>query len=506
MNLPTPSSPPPLHSFSPSEISVWRECERKWGYKYLERRRTQAESAALGEIIHTMLEKYLLDGTQPDPTVEVELTEKDGTKRKVRPGLIAQAGLHLIPPPPQPVANLEGAFSFDAFGFRWKGRVDLFVKGLGPWLVYDHKSTKDFRYAKTPAELASDPQGVIYATYAMLESGEPEVDLSWVYYRTKGRPDARRVHLRVVREDIVPHWEELRKDATAIAAARGGESSGLAKNLLSCANFGGCPFREECLTPMSQQTDKFEEFLQSRQANRPAARATPSLAPPPPPPPVIDLAPELPIPELPEFAIEMQGDAYTGPPTPPPPPSSDPYDLMNRTELKAEAVSRGLLDASSKLGEAKLRELLRAAPPISEEEVLVGLIENDPVLTEPPPAPTAPEIPVIPEAPSPPAPVAGGFTLYIDCMPVHGMNEEVVHAQSFLADVYDIAAESVKLPDYRLADYGKGPGIFRAHLKAWLEANRHRLDGKAIVITAAGSADAIPTLEQWAARIVRGLR
>ena len=54
-------------STSASQITTFRDCKRLWFYQSIMGLPTpQRASAALGEAVHTQLEKYLDDGTQPD--------------------------------------------------------------------------------------------------------------------------------------------------------------------------------------------------------------------------------------------------------------------------------------------------------------------------------------------------------------------------------------------------------------------------------------------------------
>jgi len=72
-------------STSASQITTFRDCKRLWFYQSIMGIPTpQRPSAALGEAVHTHLEKYLNDGTVPDES---------------QAGKIAQAGLSLLPKP-----------------------------------------------------------------------------------------------------------------------------------------------------------------------------------------------------------------------------------------------------------------------------------------------------------------------------------------------------------------------------------------------------------------------
>src|SRR5690606_34779341 len=154
------------------------DCPRKWAWKYLEKiPEVPNHSAQLGTRIHTVLEKWLQEGIYPD-TQEVLILQTPQGPKEYSPGQIAQAGLHLLPPPG--VAHVEGLFHMESRESSWKGYRDArFIEdttgqawapdpivaqlpGHTP-VVMDHKSTSDFRWMKSEDVLATDVQAVLYA-------------------------------------------------------------------------------------------------------------------------------------------------------------------------------------------------------------------------------------------------------------------------------------------------------------------------------------------------------
>ncbi len=470
-------------TLSATRHKKWRQCQALYGYEYLEKRKPVAnQGAQLGKRGHKIMEMHYQGHPIPmDETVQV--VERNGTLTDVRIGLVVSAGLHLLPPAPQPTLNLEKEIELNIKGYKWTGFVDLSVTGPGPWLVYDFKFTKDLRYAQTPHQLADDPQGTIYATWAMEQSDLPVVDLAWVYFRTRGEPKAQRTRLTVLQDQVVSRWDDLLKDADGIHEAHAhGDVSRLQKNYMACSDYGGCPHATYCLKGKDSMP-KFDELIAAKQ--NPAA-TPPTIMEPVPPPPVVE---EIPAPVPPPPVVEV---VYFDPKT------------ANRDQLKAELMRLGKIDQSCKLGEAKLREMLLdgITPTPTPRPSARATSVPQPVDALPPPPP----VPADAEPEAPPAPIQAGLSLYIDCFPVFGTGEEVMSGAKFLADVYDMAAQSLKVPDAKLADFGKGAGAIRAMTKSYLEVHREALNGKALVISSIGNADAIPVLEAYAARIVRGTR
>jgi RecB family exonuclease len=58
-------------SISASQLSRFSECRRAWWFQYIMGLPTkQKASAALGESVHTVLERYLDDGVLPDTSTQ----------------------------------------------------------------------------------------------------------------------------------------------------------------------------------------------------------------------------------------------------------------------------------------------------------------------------------------------------------------------------------------------------------------------------------------------------
>jgi hypothetical protein len=157
-----------LHHVSASQITTFRSCKRLWALEKLAeiiRAKTTGGSLDIGSQVHEMLEDYLLLGSGPD-AMHPHRTKFD-------------AALPLLPPPvprnPGLLVEYEFAFPVYPGGTPIIGGIDI---ALPPWLeedghggkrivagVDDHKTTSDLKYAKTPEELKTNTQLIIYAFF-----------------------------------------------------------------------------------------------------------------------------------------------------------------------------------------------------------------------------------------------------------------------------------------------------------------------------------------------------
>lgn len=274
---------PAQFTVSPSQISTSRMCERRWALDKLAGIRTpDAPSAALGKEVHEALEKWLTDGTTPDSTT--------------RAGAIAMAGLDelsQVPSPQLPLGTIiENEFEFEYGGITWTGRKDLEYRNDGRLAIRDHKTTSDFRYAKTAEQIKDDPQGIIYPFESFQRVKDDELDFELGYMTTptlesKDKPKAKMVRLTVLRDDIEHRMRtEMLPAAQALGALHATASASIAswirgepvppvsikKNIYSCPLYpardgGGCPyFYEQC----TDLTD-WERLVVALQRRKPPA-------------------------------------------------------------------------------------------------------------------------------------------------------------------------------------------------------------------------------------------
>lgn len=307
--------------FSATQIDAYQLCPRKWGWRYLDKiPQTERPATQLGIAVHAQLEAWLRKGKALDLTVPA--------------GEIALSGLHFLPAPKTEGLAIERQFALDFAGHRFVGVKDVEWLSRTPPLVLDHKTTSDFKWAKTPDDLRTNVQAALYAADAMLRAQTDVCELQWVYYRTKGARKAETVHLRVTREDVRPTLAAIAETADAMAAchAHGLKALDLPFDPSACNAFGGCDFLSLCnLTPEQRfqaamsDTSSFLEKLRLQKINPPESNLPPppvsaagghSIPPPPPaaPPPAPPSAP------------------------PPPPPPAAPTVAAAARKPRAKAV------------------------------------------------------------------------------------------------------------------------------------------------------------------------
>lgn len=266
---------------SPSEIESFLLCQRRWGWERLDGIKVERgnDAAELGKATHKQLERWFVAGILPDPTDEA--------------GRIAESGLHLWPAPAE-VSEIEIHIGCETDAGRYHGYQDIgYIEPETAYVVVgDHKTTGDFKWAKTAEELRTNIQAAIYARSAMERHGVEQVKLRWVYYRTKGARKAYPVEVIVTVPEVEQVFDEIIDPvAREIHAAEASGKTGVDMeiNARSCDAFGGCPHASRCnLSPsqrlvslMSQMSLK--EKIEAKKAAAAAAGNAPVIPPAPAP-------------------------------------------------------------------------------------------------------------------------------------------------------------------------------------------------------------------------------
>lgn len=282
-----------VHRYSPTQINKFASCPRKWGWEYLEGiRPPQKKAAALGEGCHTVLENWLQKGVAPDP--------------RSPEGKIVMPALSVLPKP-SPHLEIERWVSFTWGGHAFSGKVDLgywakYVKTESGriWVVHDHKTTSDLMWALEEEQLLNDPQALIYSKEAIDRHGVDEVQLSWMYMRTRGKPicEPRRTIMTrpqidsgmAVLKPYVDQMAELRRVHLPVIDQRVKECGGphqpgqdspvltLDYNAYECSAYDGCYFVDRCklsrkermrsIMAKSEQKSTLKERMAARKAAR----------------------------------------------------------------------------------------------------------------------------------------------------------------------------------------------------------------------------------------------
>lgn len=223
---------------SPSQISRYEDCARKWGYTYIEGIREPSSKAQVeGKRLHGKAEALLRDGVHPGTDSDGKLIAaamRPGYLPIPRPGLLVEYEFEL------PVAREE--FSF--YGF-----IDCLVPPdeSGVAVVVDHKFVKDLKWAKSDTQLRDDVQSTIYQ-WAAIHSFDVihGAESRWIYYQ-KGSTKIQKAACHRTRGEIgralLPIIDTARE---LVQLRRKGDMASLPGNPDACEAYGGCHYRNIC--------------------------------------------------------------------------------------------------------------------------------------------------------------------------------------------------------------------------------------------------------------------
>jgi hypothetical protein len=258
---------------SPSQIENYVKCKRAWFFKSVARvPEPQKGHQALGTSFHLIMEKVPKGLSWPSRE-DTNATEEEWAKANQ----MANQALPLLPVEPSHIGiKREWGISLETYqgGPIMKGYMDLAIPpGIG-WpaflipaneaIIGDYKTLSDFRYMKTPEELANSIQMMSYAKWAITDwpSGlvgptDPlpdHVRLLHIYARTKGpfgRSSIRHESAVVSVPEINSFWDktldiirEMQSTASACTNADDVEATGALTG--HCEAYGGCHFRDKC--------------------------------------------------------------------------------------------------------------------------------------------------------------------------------------------------------------------------------------------------------------------
>jgi len=281
-------------TISASGIDTFHDCKRKWWYGYVERiRGPKSPAAERGDKIHDLAER-ILKGEADPATLE---GEDAMWFRFLEPGL-------QYAPSPEQVADgtwgVEDWVKEPAGPLTFVGKVDFYrrpetIERPEDYIVGDWKTTsnKQWRWSKTPAQLAAHIQPHVYA-YALFKDNPPEkVRFQHVNLQSVGKPDAMEVWANDVPwENILDTWAGVVRTSEQMAAIATGnqEPTDIQPNTKACKKYGGCPHAEYCpASPQNQVTPNIPPveitmpISNELKARQEALRAKLGLAPAKPP-------------------------------------------------------------------------------------------------------------------------------------------------------------------------------------------------------------------------------
>jgi RecB family exonuclease len=229
--------------FSASQIGLYRQCPRKWWFKYVLRIPEPSRPwFKFGRDFAEEMENYL-KGRLP--------------AEKLSP--LAAAGLTVLPPP-MPAGNIlvEKEIHFD-LGEKsdeklpFIGYIDLVDLAPDPIEVLDHKTPKSLRWAKTETQLRTNEQLMLYAHWTLGQYDLSRVVVGHLSFPKEslkqGNPRVVKTAVEVSADHVAEQIDTIRSEAREmkmLALETDRVSIIPANHGNACFAFGGCPYRGMC--------------------------------------------------------------------------------------------------------------------------------------------------------------------------------------------------------------------------------------------------------------------
>jgi len=429
-----------IRHHSASSLALFIECARKWWLRYIKQDQQPASEAMLrGSAIHKDLEDYQLGRKSIE---------------QLNYGDLIVPALKYFPKAGTPGVLIEHKFQIPTMDkhLPFLGFIDV-IDASNPIMteVLDTKTTGDFRYVKTPSELAENIQMMAYAwyMYSGFESDIPvdsPLQISHVYIRTKGKPAARKVEAVVTYEQVKDFWHTkiLPTVEQIELLMRSGitDAQEAPPNTESCGNYGGCFYKPQCgfeikqgKTKMSNDDSLLVRLRAARQAYEEGNPAEGSKQ--------LEAAAALPsMREQAAAAEEALDSAAVLPP-----------DAPSRTDEPTVSAEVSAPAAYIVLEETKANRKPKRRSTNLTADIVTPASETSEEST-PPPAPSKPW----------PKPV-----VFVDCYPVKGSPPATL-AESFMAVVTAECAVENKVYDYRAIPY-EAKAKLAAALRKYIDVN-----------------------------------
>lgn len=244
---------------SPSQVETWDQCNRKWVFAYIFGLKTPpGEGQVAGTELHAECEHTSNTGGEVRDTKWKAVVQKALAEGLILIGdnIKNEQWIEIPTYPDGP--TMRG--KYDAVDFTLSvrtGYVGLLREGVMgdvlTRLVNDYKSTKNFRWNKTPAELAKNIQLSTYGL-AILRAypDDTHIALRHTYLRTEGAAAATKSEVVVPRARILSNWAKTKTDIRnmqQLVRDLPREESAITSvepTLTHCSAFRGCPYRSMC--------------------------------------------------------------------------------------------------------------------------------------------------------------------------------------------------------------------------------------------------------------------
>lgn len=230
-------------------------CLRAWWYEQVMGKRSPSTKAQeRGTALHDEIDGHLTEGKPLMSPLAISGREFINERG---PGILVEQPLHVSAD-----GRITGAWLY-AGDVPFAGHVDLwnhrgiYINSEGELIVEprpntletkDWKTTSDFKYAKSAAELADNVQLVTYAEAGFRMWPHLEhARLTHVYFRTRGAAQSRLVTVLRDREQIGRRWEYVETLVRTLAdVARETQADKVPGNRFACGAYAGCPHASYC--------------------------------------------------------------------------------------------------------------------------------------------------------------------------------------------------------------------------------------------------------------------
>jgi hypothetical protein len=225
-----------LKHVSASQISTYQRCPRKhWLEKIAGVQVPTSAGAEFGSRCHALVEKRIETGQWPD--------DPDAVK-------IAMAGWKFIPQGTPLLVEQE--MRLEDAKLPIIGRIDLVVPEHS--VIIDHKFLGTLRFAKTPAQLADDPQAILYCMWGW-RTGHLRADgltFRHITYQTRDNPQAVTSQHKFTPSELGEKYARTRTTIERMAMHAAMTEEGEVPAAIDsddpspCKAYGGCPHLARC--------------------------------------------------------------------------------------------------------------------------------------------------------------------------------------------------------------------------------------------------------------------
>lgn len=393
---------------SASQVKNFETCERLWFLQSVEGIKLPPTRAlALGTAVHSCFEERLLNA-EPFPDNEA--------------GAIAASAEKFLPDTNKIIGVEVALEGFEITGVPWAGVIDVLWRPNNAVAVLDWKTTSAERYAKTEKDLINDVQMLAYARYVRQKYNQRIVPISHVYVVTRGKRRAFSVDTVVDCDTTAERWGTVQKRVEKMKILSEGSREDANRNILACANYGGCPHKALCWAKKEKGPQM--DMMAKLKALKGEA--------------VVSEHKNNPIPD----SIVVNGECSCG-------------RIVKLTES-------GMTEQHENHEGKRCKSSGKKPIPTNEAEVFSSPVTPEPSIVPPDAAESKPkraktkkeEAPIVQNP---------GVELYIDCLPMTGGQATLLDI--YLSEAAQVIADGANVLDYRLIDFGKGAAALAAYIR-----------------------------------------